>query len=598
MFEARGGADHNNVADVQAVGTGMVRLFLPEDTDLSRLDDIPDDPNAPHQREDDIPILFSPICEINKRLCISGSAVTVALSPQTKAPRVAFVTLASLIKPYIEPLLFQPQNRPSIQRLVTGVSVDVSNDGSQWSTIHPNVMIFTVPAAQAMVKGLLETGVWNTGKDDNQSHAEKLVQLAILFPSSEKKDNIAGTTLVKFGQDCCCAMPKGTPITIIGSPYGAHAPNLFFSTLSTGVVANHMPYRRLDATQDGLAIISAPCFPGMAGAPVVVGDVNNVAQIFGVVLPALCRADGLLMELSFVLPWCQIRPLLRSAISQIGARNYSNASKHNLRYPKLIPQAQPRAQVPCDTMLQRAINATVLVSTSESWGTGVLVGDEGLVVTSAHTFKSAENRSRSPRISVRLAGNTWLPATLIHAVDAPDVALLRIRRSSDVVGVGCTNANLFKGLDWVPAEDLLSRAEDIVVIGFPTIPPHLTVSPTVSMGVCTSCVVTNLDGCAKAVLLKTSATVHPGSSGGPVVRLRDAKLLGIVASFAQSLDCDGTLVEAFPSLNFGIPVSLLDPIRTFVLNQKDESILDCMTLTVAEKKYWPSERQEPPQSKL
>ena len=48
----------------------------------------------------------------------------------------------------------------------------------------------------------------------------------------------------------------------------------------------------------------------------------------------------------------------------------------------------------------------------------------------------------------------------------------------------------------------------------------------------------------------TSASVHPGSSGGPVVRVRDGALLGILTSFTQCCDDDGKIVVAHPTLNF------------------------------------------------
>ena len=47
----------------------------------------------------------------------------------------------------------------------------------------------------------------------------------------------------------------------------------------------------------------------MAGAPVIAGDPRTGA-VAGMVLAPLVRKDGLVMELSFMLPWCQITAAL------------------------------------------------------------------------------------------------------------------------------------------------------------------------------------------------------------------------------------------------------------------------------------------------
>lgn len=55
-------------------------------------------------------------------------------------------------------------------------------------------------------------------------------------------------------------------------------------------------------------------------------------------------------------------------------------------------------------------------------------------------------------------------------------------------------------------------------------------------------------------VLLTSAPVHPGCSGGPVIDMRDGSLIGIMTSFLQCMDDDGELIVSFPR-----PVTTLFP---------------------------------------
>ena len=99
-----------------------------------------------------------------------------------------------------------------------------------------------------------------------------------------------------------------------------------------------------------------------------------------------------------------------------------------------------------------------------------------------------------------------------------------------------------------------------MILGYPSLPPDCTPTPTISFGKMVTRVAKNLRTNPSQIvsLIMTTATgntyppthvcfarndpfgisipiVHPGSSGGPVVRVSDGALVGILTSFSQVL---------------------------------------------------------------
>jgi hypothetical protein len=66
-----------------------------------------------------------------------------------------------------------------------------------------------------------------------------------------------------------------------------------------------------------------------------------------------------------------------------------------------------------------------------------------------------------------------------------------------------------------------------------------------------------------AVVL-TSAPVHPGNSGGPVICASTGSLVGIITSYLQCMDESGELMSSFPRLNFVVPMPALEPLRLWL----------------------------------
>lgn len=69
-------------------------------------------------------------------------------------------------------------------------------------------------------------------------------------------------------------------------------------------------------------------------------------------------------------------------------------------------------------------------------------------------------------------------------------------------------------------------------------------------------------------MLETTASVHPGGSGGAVVNA-DGHMIGLVTSNAKH--GGGTVI---PNLNFSIPCSALEPVFNFSQDMQDLSLLE------------------------
>src|SRR5579871_5785231 len=163
-----------------------------------------------------------------------------------------------------------------------------------------------------------------------------------------------------------------------------------------------------------------------------------------------------------------------------------------------------------------------------SLGSGVIVDPRGFVITNQHVVAGAA------RIHVQLADGRELPAQLIGADAAFDLAVLKIaaRQSLPAVQLGT-------------ARDLMP-GETVIAIGNPFGLAH-----TVTTGV-----VSALHRSVKTPdrvyedFIQTDAAINPGNSGGPLLNL-DGELIGI----------NTAVHRGGPGIGFAIPI---DRARTIV----------------------------------
>jgi putative serine protease PepD len=191
--------------------------------------------------------------------------------------------------------------------------------------------------------------------------------------------------------------------------------------------------------------------------------------------------------------------------------------------PSPSPSAPASLTVPA--IYQRVAPSVVAIRVASGFGTGVIVADNGTIITADHVIAGAS------AITVAFADGTVTQATVLSADKKLDIALLAPVRLPQVV---------------VPAA--LGGAADIgapvVTIGNP-----LGLTDSVSAGV-----VSGLDRSAdtdtgkRSGLIQFDAAVNPGSSGGPLLDGR-GMVIGIVVALA---DPDGQ--DAFAGIGFAVPI--------------------------------------------
>ncbi len=139
-----------------------------------------------------------------------------------------------------------------------------------------------------------------------------------------------------------------------------------------------------------------------------------------------------------------------------------------------------------------------------STGTGFFVGPNGHVLTSHHVVSGAS------RIMCRTVSGKVLPATLVKASPANDLALLRV------------DVRPTRYLGFAPAGS--ARAGDrVFTMGFPLI-DRLGVEPKFTEGT-----VSALSGRGENALMQISIPIQPGNSGGPVLTER-GHVVGVIAA--------------------------------------------------------------------
>jgi S1-C subfamily serine protease len=191
--------------------------------------------------------------------------------------------------------------------------------------------------------------------------------------------------------------------------------------------------------------------------------------------------------------------------------------------PSPTPTAARNLTVPA--IYQRLAPSVVLVRTGHDLGTGVIVADDGTILTANHVIAGGGS------ITVTYADGTTASATVAAANPKLDIATLTPAKLPQVV----VPANLGGGAEVGSA---------VVAIGNP-----LGLADSVSAGV-----ISGLDRTADtdhgkfSGLIQFDASVNPGSSGGPLLDAHGL-VIGIVVSLATP---DGQ--DAFAGIGFAVPI--------------------------------------------
>jgi serine protease Do len=192
---------------------------------------------------------------------------------------------------------------------------------------------------------------------------------------------------------------------------------------------------------------------------------------------------------------------------------------------------------------ENAVDSVVNIATSRGQGgSGVIVSDDGIVITNNHVVAGAR------RISVTTAKGKEFKAKLIGADRDSDLAVLRLQgkvSGLSAMAIGDSSA--------------LRLGEIVLAIGNP-----LGVGQTVTMGI--------VSAKDRAGYVQTDAAINPGNSGGALVNMR-GELVGInTLIMSRTGGSDG--------LGFAIPSNTAEPILKALLKDGQGAWLGVSIVTV------------------
>ncbi|XP_074587388.1 glyoxysomal processing protease, glyoxysomal isoform X2 [Curcuma longa] len=271
------------------------------------------------------------------------------------------VTTASLVEPFLSP---EYRNK-STQVDVTASSI----------------------ALQSLVGGenILQSSSWDVGfslasRDDNNETmmVKSVSRIAILGISGLELKNILPLNISQDQQ-------RGDLLLAMGSPFGIMSPLHFLNSVSFGTVANCCSSC---SVQNSLLLVDIRGLPGMEGGPVF----DRHACLIGMLTCPL-RQKNSNTEIQLVITWNAIaiawgKGLQESQDSQqeLTGRYLDKESSvlHDFAYPKASRCLPEVDRVPS---LERAMSSIVLISVGGSWASGIVLNQQGLILTNAHVLE-------------------------------------------------------------------------------------------------------------------------------------------------------------------------------------------------------------------
>jgi S1-C subfamily serine protease len=182
-------------------------------------------------------------------------------------------------------------------------------------------------------------------------------------------------------------------------------------------------------------------------------------------------------------------------------------------------------QTAFEQVVQKASPSVVLITTTEGLGSGIVLDDQGHIVTNAHVVGTATT------FQVTLASGDTRSATLVSSFPPDDLAVI------DAAGTGFTAATF--------ADSSKLRVGDIVLaMGNP-----LGLQSSVTQGIVSALgrTIAEPGGAALPGAIQTSAPINPGNSGGALVDL-NGQVVGIPTLAAR----DPSVGGAAPGIGFAI----------------------------------------------
>ena len=164
----------------------------------------------------------------------------------------------------------------------------------------------------------------------------------------------------------------------------------------------------------------------------------------------------------------------------------------------------------------------------ESVGTGVVIVEDGTILTNLHVVHGAQ------RLSVTFFDGTESEAVIVGARPEHDLAVIRARTLPDDLAPATMRST---------AE--LAPGDTVVAVGFP-----FGIGPSASAGVVSGLKreYVSPSGAKLSNLIQFDAAVNPGNSGGPLVTA-EGEVIGIVTGLLNP-----TEARVFIGIGFAVPI--------------------------------------------
>lgn len=165
---------------------------------------------------------------------------------------------------------------------------------------------------------------------------------------------------------------------------------------------------------------------------------------------------------------------------------------------------------------------------AEGFGSGVILSDDGFIVTNNHVIVNAQN------IKVILNDNREFDARLVGTDPSTDIALLKV----DAEGLSY--------ITWGDSDEL-KIGEWVLAVGNP-----FNLTSTVTAGIISALgrnLRINRDAFAIESFIQTDAAVNPGNSGGALVN-QEGQLVGINTAIASR-------TGSYTGYSFAVPVTIV-----------------------------------------
>jgi S1-C subfamily serine protease len=218
----------------------------------------------------------------------------------------------------------------------------------------------------------------------------------------------------------------------------------------------------------------------------------------------------------------------------------------------LVPQTGRLSQRKFPSGVGRAFDSTVMVVVADlidgrlrarGGGSGVIVGDDGSILTNYHVLHDKEGRLHDTFIIGRFSAPDRAP--MLHCAGRPNRS--KLVREQDLALIKCDMD--LDGRTWNPGDNGIwptlveARTSDIKmgqrlwVLGYPDVGGGgLTLSTGEVEGW------TGQDGAQGKDFIKTDASITHGNSGGPVID-DNGKLVGVAAAFRTRMTANGGVIE-------------------------------------------------------